>query len=133
MILQIALLHATTSLISLWTYTLFYALCSISNDQDIERMQRFFFTDDEQGEPELISSDTACLAIKQFLKEQTAHSGQAPSAFPTQSPEDDGDDHNHSQVSGEMCTLKKLSCALQHAELCTSVQMSEELGCRPVY
>jgi hypothetical protein len=31
---------------------------SISNHQDIERLQRFFFTDDEQGEPELISPDT---------------------------------------------------------------------------
>lgn len=107
-----------TTKISLFTYTLFYTLCSISNDQDIERMQRFFFTDDEQGEPELISSDTACLAIKQFLKEQTAHSGQAPSAFPTQSPEDDGDDHNHSQVSEKMCAVEKLSFALHHKESC---------------
>eukprot|EP00802_Teleaulax_amphioxeia_P007750 Tamp_07758.p1 GENE.Tamp_07758~~Tamp_07758.p1 ORF type:complete len:602 (-),score=252.65 Tamp_07758:636-2417(-) len=57
---------------------------NISNDTDIERMQRFFFTEDEQGEPELISSDTACLAIKQFLKEHSANSGQPATAFATQ-------------------------------------------------
>ena len=59
--------------------------------------------DDEQGEPELISSDTACLAIKQFLKEQSANAEQPTSAFPTQSPEDEGDDHNHNQVLRLLC------------------------------
>jgi hypothetical protein len=57
---------------------------NITNDLDIERLQRFFFTEDEQGEPELISSDTACLAIKQFLKEHSANSSQPASAFATQ-------------------------------------------------
>jgi len=79
---------------------------SVSKDEDIEHLQRYFYTDDEQGEPELISSDTACLAIKQFLKEQSAHSGPPASAFPTQSPEDDGDDHKHNQPANiwELCT-----------------------------
>lgn len=44
------------------------------------RLQRFFFTDDEQGEPELISPDQACLAIKQFLKEQMAQASGAAQA-----------------------------------------------------
>ena len=63
--------------------------------------------DDEQGEPELISSDTACLAIKQFLKEQSANTGQTTSAFAAQSPDEEADDHNHSQVSGvDICVAR---------------------------
>jgi dynein regulatory complex protein 1 len=79
---------------------------SVTNEQDIEHLQRFFFTDDDQGEPELISADTACLAIKQFLKEQRANTGQAASAFPRQSPEEDGEEHAHNQATNiwELCT-----------------------------
>eukprot|EP00960_Hanusia_phi_P007854 224829-Hanusia_phi.AAC.1 len=47
----------------------------ISNEQDVERLQRFFYSEDEQGESELISQDQACLAIKQFLKEQVTGCG----------------------------------------------------------
>lgn len=64
---------------------------AITNDHDIDRLQRFFFTDDEQGEPELISPDQACLAIKQFLKEQMAQASGAAQAFRTTTPEEDGE------------------------------------------
>lgn len=79
---------------------------SITSDADIQHMQKFFFNDDEQGDPELISADTACLAIKQFLKEQTAHSGQQATAFPIQSPDEDGDEKAHQQATNiwELCT-----------------------------
>jgi len=59
----------------------------------VERLQRFFFSEDEQGEPELILPDQACLALRQFLKEQMvqggAGAGGAGGAFLAATPEAD--------------------------------------------
>mmetsp|Transcript_15177 Transcript_15177/g.29993 ORF Transcript_15177/g.29993 Transcript_15177/m.29993 type:complete len:663 (-) Transcript_15177:23-2011(-) len=61
----------------------------VTGDKDIERLQRFFFNDDDQGEPELISPDQACLAIKQFLKELMAQHTTVATAFHTTAAADD--------------------------------------------
>ena len=86
--------------------------------------------DDEQGEPELISSDTACLAIKQFLKEQSANTGQPTSAFVAQSPEDENDDH-HNQVPSidvrEGGSVTRAFCVRACARQCVNVRLSVSL------
>ncbi|EKX41219.1 hypothetical protein GUITHDRAFT_159902 [Guillardia theta CCMP2712] len=75
----------------------------ISSQQDVERLQRFFYSEDEQGESELISQDQACLAIKQFLKEQMAQSTVLTTTF--HSTHDEGEERKStSRNIWELCT-----------------------------
>jgi len=79
----------------------------VTNDKDIERLQRYFFTDDEQGEVELISPDQACLAIKQFLKEQMSQHSNVATAFHATTAADDevGDrPNNDARDIWDLCT-----------------------------
>ena len=78
----------------------------VTGDKDIERLQRFFFTDDEQGEAELISPDQACLAIKQFLKEQMTQHSTVATAFHNPAASDEEGDRaiNDARDIWDLCT-----------------------------